>query len=73
MLELQIKFKIEAIIERGRVFGRGELQLFEECNFLKNHRLIVINFVGLGWICVRCSWGKKLVLELGRVLRRIEV
>jgi hypothetical protein len=33
MLELQVKFKLEAILERGRVFGRGELQLIKECNF----------------------------------------
>jgi hypothetical protein len=35
MLELQIKFKLEPIFERGRVFGREELQLIEECNFFE--------------------------------------
>jgi hypothetical protein len=35
MLELQIKFKLEAILEKGRVFGIGELQLIEECNFFE--------------------------------------
>jgi len=29
---------------------------------------MVINFMGLGWVCVLCGWGKELVLHLGKVL-----
>jgi hypothetical protein len=40
---------------------------------LKNCKLMVINFVGLGWVCVGCGWGRELVLQLGKVLHRIGV
>jgi hypothetical protein len=36
-------------------------------NFLNNCRLMVINFVGLGWVCVGGGWGREVVLELGNL------
>jgi hypothetical protein len=54
MCELQAKFKVEAILENERVFGKGELQL-KSITFLKNCKLMVIDILRLGWVCMGCS------------------
>jgi hypothetical protein len=37
--------------------------LIEEHNFLKNCKLMVIDILRLGWVCMGCGKGKKLVLQ----------
>jgi hypothetical protein len=35
--------------------AKDNYNFIENISFLKNWRLIVINFVGLGWVCVLCG------------------
>jgi hypothetical protein len=63
-LQLQAKFKLEAIFENEKVFGKRKLCLIGKTFFLgKNWRLMVIKFVGLGSVFVGCGWEKKLVFN----------
>jgi hypothetical protein len=50
--DLCAKFKFQAIFENRKVFDKRKLELNWKTYFKKKCKLMVINFVGLGWVCV---------------------
>jgi hypothetical protein len=46
--QVQAKFKLQTILESRKVFGIKKYNLIKEHSFLKNWKLMVINFMGLG-------------------------
>jgi hypothetical protein len=47
--------------------------LIQKLFFLKNCKLMVNNFVGLGWVCILCGWDREHVLQLNRIHPSIRV
>jgi hypothetical protein len=61
---LQVEFKFQKKFEKGS-FGGAEYDLIEEANVFE--QLYMINCMRLRWVCVRCGWGKELVLQCGKL------
>jgi len=54
---LQANFRLETILEKERIFGKGELQ---KQFFWKSYKLTMINIVGLGKVYVGVVGAKNL-------------
>ncbi len=67
----KLNFKQYLKVEKFLV--EEDYNLIEEHDFFNNCRLMVINFVGLGWFVWGCGWGRELELQSGKVLHRIRV
>lgn len=72
MCQLHVKFKLETILENGRVFAKRKLWFDWRTYFKKELQVEVIDFfeVGVG-LCVGVV--RKLVLQLGKFFIKLRI